>query len=369
MHFQETRMSDPNILPDGQYYTTMPYLLARYEAISRQMGFCAATAQEHQAWQAALRARLRRIAGIDTMVTCPLEPKVTERLTLDGYVRERVLVQTEPGIMMPVYVLIPEGLAPGERRPVVIAPHGHASAGKYAPAGRTDVPALAETIAQHNYDYGVQYVRQGFVVFCPDARGFGERREWPLQGEGDDVVTSGSCEVLNHMAIPLGQTVTGMWAWDLMRLADYVETRTECDARRLGCAGLSGGGLQTLWFAALDERVQCAVVSGYFYGYRDSLLKLCGNCSCNYVPGLWEAADMGDIAALIAPRPLLIETGTLDGLNGERGLANVTEQLAITQKAYRLLDVLDRLAHDVFEGAHMWHGARAVPWMTEWLAT
>jgi dienelactone hydrolase len=158
-----------------------------------------------------------------------------------------------------------------------------------------------------------------------------------------------------------------MWAWDLMRLADYVETRPECDARRLGCAGLSGGGLQTLWFAALDERVQCAVVSGYLYGYKDSLLKLATNCSCNYVPHLWKLADMGDLAALIAPRPLLVETGTRDALNGERGAANVTEQLAITRQAYRLLGAPDRLAHDLFEGEHMWHGECALPWLDRWL--
>jgi dienelactone hydrolase len=346
-------MSNEQILPDGRYYTATEYLLARYDAISRQMGYRATTPGEHQRWQHELRTRLRQLTGIDTMRDSALEPRITERVRLDGYVRERVLIQTEPGVTMPVYVLIPADLGPDERRPAVIAPHGHSSGGKFSPAGRRDIPALADTIAVHNYDYGVQFVRQGWVAFCPDARGFGERREWPRQGDSDDLLLSSSCEVLNHMAMSLGQTVTGMWTWDLMRLADYVERRPECDARRLGCAGLSGGGLQTLWFAALDERVRCAVVSGYFYGYKDSLLKLCANCSCNYVPHLWEAADMGDIAALIAPRPLLIETGARDPLNGERGVTNVTEQLAITQQAYDLLGVPERLSHDVFAGEHM----------------
>ena len=300
------------------------------------MGFSARTLEEHQHWQTALRCRLRQLIGLDTTLSCEPEPRVTERVELDGYVRERVMIQTEPGVIMPLYALIPEGIAPGERRPVVIAPHGHSSGGKFSPAGRSDIPALHDTIEQHNYDYGVQYVRQGFVIFCPDARGFGERREWPVQGEGEQLLSS-SCEVLNHMVIPLGQTVTGMWTWDLMRLANYAATRLECDPDRLGCAGLSGGGLQTLWFAALDERVRCAVISGYYYGFKDSLLRLCSNCSCNYVPHLWENADVGDIAALIAPRPLLIETGSLDSLNRERGLANVYEQFEITEGAYRLL--------------------------------
>ena len=360
-------MSDPSVLPDGQYYTTMEYLLARYDALSRQMGYRVTDLDDHGTWKAELRTRLRRLTGIDTMRDCALEPQVTERVEMDGYVRERVLIQTEPGVIMPVYVFLPGDLVPGQRRPTVIAPHGHSSGGKYAPAGRRDIPVLLDTIDVHNYDYGVQFVRQGLVAFCPDARGFGERREWPLQG-GGELLLSSSCEVLNHMAMPLGQTVTGMWAWDLMRLADYAGTRPECDADRLGCAGLSGGGLQTLWFSALDDRVKCAVISGYFYGFKDSLLKLGNNCSCNYVPGLWEAADVGDIAALIAPRPLLIETGSRDSLNGERGLVNVAEQLAITQQAYDLLGAPQALAHDVFDGEHMWHGEQAVPWLVRWLA-
>ena len=360
-------MSEQEITPDGRYYTISDYVLRRYDALARQMGFRASSLEEHATWKQALRARLRQLVGVDTMLTCALAPEVTHREVMDGYVRERVLLQTEPGVTMPLYVLIPDDLTSGERRPAVIAPHGHGGGGKLSPAGRRDLPGLLETIEKHNYDYGVQFVRQGYVVFCPDARGFGERRELSRQGTDPALVLGGSCNLINHMAIPLGQTITGMWAWDLMRLADYIAMRADCDAERLGCAGLSGGGLQALWFAALDERVKVVVISGYYYGYKDSLLRLCGNCSCNYVPHLWEAADMGDIGALIAPRPLLIETGSLDGLNGERGVVNATEQVSITAEAYALLGARDRLAHDIFEGAHQWHGAEAIPWMKRWL--
>jgi hypothetical protein len=168
--------------------------------------------------------------------------------------------------------------------------------------------------------------------------------------------------------MPLGQTVTGMWAWDLHRLIDYIETRDDCRADRIGCAGLSGGGLQTLWATAFDERIRCAVVSGYFYGYKEALLDGHTNCACNYVPHLYEHVDMGDIGALIAPRPLLIETGDQDGLNGASGLENVYSQLAITRRAYQTLDHEDGLAHDVFAGEHRWLGVQAIPWLKQFLA-
>ena len=72
---------------------------------------------------------------------------------------------------------------------------------------------------------------------------------------------------------------------------------------------------------------------------------------------------MGDIAALIAPRPLLVETGTRDELNGASGLKNVVSQLRIMRKAYRLLGAPENLKHDVFAGGHRWHGVEAIPWM------
>lgn len=360
-------MAKSTTLHIDRYFTTLNYLCRRFDVVARQTGFRARTLEEWEIWRRQLKAKLSELTGLTTMIPCPLNPKVTENIELEGYRRERVEIQTEPDVVLPFYVLLPLDLHPEETRPAVIAGHGHSGGGKFAIAGRRDILAVTERINEANYDYGVQMVREGFVVFCPDARGFGERREKSKQGDDEFRFLRGSCEILNHMAIPLGQTVTGMWVWDWMRLIDYILTRPECRGRKIGCAGLSGGGLQTLWTAALDERVACAVTSGYFYGVKDSLLKMPDNCSCNYVPHLWEVADMGDIGAMIAPRPFLIETGTQDGLNGERGIANAVEQVNIAREAYRLLGAEDRIYHDIFEGKHAWHGCKAIPWLKRWL--
>jgi dienelactone hydrolase len=346
-------------------YTSEGALLERFDQHSRTLGLRATDVAQLDAWRVALQDRLRAITGLDTMHACQLDAREDEPARCDGYLRTQVVIHVEPGVAMPLYVLTPADIGPGERRAVVIAPHGHGGGGKETVAGRAEHPALADAIRRYRYDYGVQLARSGFVVLCPDARGFGERRERVMLA--DDDVLGGSCQVLNNMALPLGRTVTGMWVWDLMRLIDYAETRPDCDMQRLACAGLSGGGLQTLWLAALDERVRCAVVSGYFYGYKDALLRMSRNCSCNYVPGLWQLADMGDLGALIAPRPLLVESGRFDPLNGERGVENVVEQLAITRRAYELLGAPDRVAHTIFDGEHRWDGAEVVPWLRRWL--
>ena len=338
-------------------FRTHPYLQRRWRAVGRKLAFDAESRPQWRAWRQKMLRKLRSLTGHDTMVAADLQPRVTETRRIGDLIRQRVEIQTEPGVVMPLYVLRRRDAA--GPLPAVIAPHGHASGGKLAVAGCREVPEVIETIEQHNYDYGVQFARAGFIVFCPDARGFGERRE---QAAGDDVLMS-SCLWINNMAVPLGQTVTGMWAWDIHRLVDYVATRDDCLPGRIGCAGLSGGGLQTLWASALDTRIRCAVISGYLYGYKESLLDMHTNCSCNYVPHLYEYADMGDIACLIAPRPLLVETGTADSLNGASGLKNVRSQMRIMRRAYRLLDAGRMLKHDVFEGDHRWHGLAAIPWM------
>ncbi|MHB0874626.1 MAG: dienelactone hydrolase family protein [Anaerolineae bacterium] len=346
-----------------RFYETMACFAERFDAVSRRLGFRATSIEEWRFWRQALEATVRRLTGYERLLPVPLNARLTEEVQRDGYRRQRVEIDTEPGVTMPLYVLLPDG--PAGKAPAVIAAHGHGSGGKYSPAGCVEVPGIEAQVRDYNYDYGVQAARRGYVVFCPDARGFGERRESNYQS--DDMLLSSSCSQLAHMGLPLGLTVAGMWAWDLSRLIDYALTRPEVEAPRIGCIGLSGGGLQALYLAAMDERVQCAVISGYFYGVRESLLVLSGNCDCNYVPQLWENADMGDLAALIAPRPLLIETGNHDPLNGASGVANVLRQYEITKSAYDLLGVPERIDHDVFEGAHLWHGTVAYEWLDRWL--
>lgn len=343
---------------DAEQYAAWPYFRVRFDSMPRSLRF-RGTAGDVAAWQDAARTKLRSLIGLDTMRPCPLDAKVTARVDCGDHIRERIELRTEPMITMPAYVLIPkDGKGPF---PTMLAPHGHGFGGKEGTAGVEDDDRVRQSIRECQCDYGRQLVRAGFVVLCPDARGFGERRE--LGARHDPMACS--CFQLNNMAIPLGQTAVGMFVWDLMRLIDYAQTRPDCDTRRLGCAGLSGGGMQTLWLAALDKRVKAALSSGYFYGVKESLLDLNGNCSCNYVPHLWEHADQGDLGGLIAPRPFMVQTGTRDGLNGAGGLENVRSQMAIARVPYDLLGASGNLLHDVFDGEHRWDGTHSIDFFSE----
>lgn len=350
---------------EKQYFASSEYLVKMYSEKSKKMGLKAESILEYGLWKTQLKAKLKEILGMNNMESCDLKTQKLESIKFAEYRRDKVIIQVEPGVWMPLYILIPDGIKPNEKRACVIAPHGHGGAGKYSIVGRIDIPGVKESIEKYNYDYGLEFVKKGYVVFCSDARGAGERREAKHQGVDITSLMSTSCNDINNVAISMGETLAGMMTWDLMRLIDYIQTLDYCDGSKIACCGFSGGGLQALWLSSLDDRITCSVVSGYFYGFKDTILNthLCG---CNFVPRLWEYIELGDLAALIAPRPLLIESGTEDKLNGSRGIINVIEQVEITKKAYVLNNKKDNLYHHIFKGHHKWNGEKTYDFVDDW---
>lgn len=338
-------------------YPTLPGMLRKFDRYAHQDRFTGKTPEEYKMWCEKARNLLHALLGLDKMDICPPMPVLMEQSVPGlGIRREHWRIQVEPETWMSLFLLVPPGA--GEDTPVFLCPPGHNGAGKYTVAGCREYAAVAEKIDGYHYDYGWQLAKLGYVAVCPDCRGFGERREDPADAVKLPDGLKGDCYRLAHMGEPLGIPVAGMLTWDLMRLIDWLQQDGRFDTENLGCLGFSGGGMQTLWLAALDERVKTAVISGYLYGYRDALLTLNNNCSCNYVPHLWEHLDMGDIACLIAPRPLWVQTCKGDRLNGPRGAVNAEEQVAIVREIYSLLGKPEHLLHELCEGPHQWHGER-----------
>lgn len=339
-------------------YGSLSSMLRKFDRFARQDCFRGQSVEEFEEWREKTRGLLSGLLGLEKMEECDLHPITMEKaVTLpDGIRREHIRIQTEPDIWMTMYLLIPADADPNTR--LFLCPPGHNGAGKYTVAGLGEYGAIKEKIEQYQYDYGMQLAKKGFVAVCPDCRGFGERRETVADAKDPVLGLKGDCYWLAHMGEPLGIPAAGMLVWDLMRLIDYLELRNEWDTEHIGCLGFSGGGMQTLYLVALDERIQYAVISGYMYGFRDALLTLNRNCSCNYIPHLWEHLDMGDIASLIAPRPLVIQSCRQDRLNGPRGIVNAVEQAAVIEKAYRLCHAEKLPLHDICEGGHQWHGER-----------
>ena len=155
----------------------------------------------------------------------------------------------------------------------------------------------------------------------------------------------------------------GWRVWDVMRAIDYIATRPELDADRVGCMGISGGGTSTLFAAALEPRIRAAMVSGYLNTFRDSIGSL-AHCVDNYVPGILNWAEMADIAGLVAPRPLFAESGEQDDIFP---IAASRESVAEVREVYAVFQAADRIEHEVFPGEHSFWGKRGIPFMARHL--
>ena len=343
-------------------FRTLPGLWQEYANTARTLAFQPGTPAENGAWQVHLREEVLRLLGGFPVGACALSPRLLETRAEAAYTRQWVAIQTMPGEFMPVFVLIPHLQGDARLKPV-IALHGHGTWGAEAIIGDSTNPAITEFNHRMNYDYAGQLAKRGYMVFAPDLRGFGPRLEDPDQREADDPAWISSCYSVSVNALLLGKTLLGMRVYDVMRLIDYIQTRPETSVESLGCVGLSGGGMLTLFTTALDERITCAVVSGYFNTFRASIMSI-HHCLCNFVPGLVKVAEMADIAGLVAPRPLLIESGTQDSIFPVEA---TREAYAELQKIYAEFGATERLDIDIFEGEHSWSGTKAYDWLARWL--
>ena len=272
-------------------------------------------------WRVRCRSRLGDLLGpFPTPV--PLELETVESIQCEGYRRDKIVFDTEETMSVPAYLLVPDGRrAPG---PAVLAAHGHGP-------GKDLVCGLAQTPAP-NGDYAVQLVKRGYVVLAPDMRCFGERADWTPP---DHYI----CDTNLVHAVMAGENPLAQNLWDLARCLDVLELHPLVDPARLGMVGLSYGGTVTLFLAAWDERVAACVVSGYFSSWAEAHKMPWNMCGSQVLVGMLGQLEHVDLGALVAPRPMLIESGTGD----------------------------DRIALDVFEAGHQWHGEAAYAFLEKWL--
>ncbi|MBQ7265649.1 MAG: dienelactone hydrolase family protein [Firmicutes bacterium] len=324
-------------------YSGYDYILNMFENSYRQEGFKGKTQLEHKKWVEASRKRLMGLMGMHNMEKCKLSPVTLEIKTFGDYLREKIVIKTQDNLKMPFYILSP--LAGGNKK-AIIAIHGHGSDGKEGLVGN-EKEEYKEKVKRFNYVYAMQLVKMGFTVFVPDLLGSGER----TLGIYKD--TTAECNDINNACVSLGFSLQGLVLFDLMRLVDYIKEYTETEGN-LGVCGFSGGGNFSILLAAMDERIDYCLDSGFFHSYKDVLLYT-NRCGCNFVPNLWKYFDMCDIASMVAPRPLFIETGIRDTLNGARGIGGVEEQISIAQQTYRLYGMA--ITVSMQEGEHTWHGS------------
>ena len=273
----------------------------------------------HHVWQKDARRKLAELLGLVRMRRENAQHKPIVRLLdrpvqEDGYTRQRGEIETEPSVTIPFWLLTPLRDAT-KPLPLVICAHGHDSDGWNTYAGVFRDDAHRKSTLAKDGDIGVQAVRRGFVTLVPATRGLAEAASIPdVKGRHGARL----CRAQLIHCLLAGRTAVGERVWDTQRLVDWALAELPgIDHGKVALTGNSGGGVLTVYAAALDERITVAVPSCSFTSYTSST-GFIFHCDCCLIPRAQvELGDMADIGALTAPRPLLAVHGRQDGLHHE----------------------------------------------------
>ncbi|HZC32716.1 MAG TPA: prolyl oligopeptidase family serine peptidase [Candidatus Bathyarchaeia archaeon] len=257
------------------------------------------------ALQGRARLRLRRSLGLAPFpARDALDARIVGVADRGSYTIERLVFVSRPGFLVPALVYAPTGNT--TPLPAVVYAVGH-----WMRHGKAE---------KHIQAFCAGLVQLGFVVLVMDPIGQGER-EARFEDHG-------------HLALlPLGLTQEGLMVWEHMRAIDYLLTRPDVDGARMGITGASGGGLTTMFTAAVDERVKAAVSVCFVTSYRRFLRAMRGldwngvGDLCNQVPGVIADLEMAGVGGLIWPRPLLAINGLRDPQFPVDGAREVVERL------------------------------------------
>lgn len=268
----------------------------------------------------------------------PDAPQLKERVesveAKDGYRLETVSYEVESGERVTSFLLVPEQASSNRPAPGICVWHQHAGQygnGKYEPAG------LRGSAMHHT---GVALAREGYVVLCPDALGFGDRTPGKLRGANLE-------RFLFLKYVVRGKCLAWKNILDMRRHVDYLARRPEVRSDRLGCYGHSMGSTHTWLVGPWEPR----------------LVALCGNCCLptyaaierteilhcfpNFVPGLYQYGDTPDMAGLIAPRALHLNFGETDAGSP---IEEVKRGIETIRRAYQAVHAEDQFTSFIEAG-------------------
>ena len=253
-------------------------------------------------------------------------------------------------------------------------PHRYVTANLYLPSGQGPF-LVALSLAGHGLNgklgdqrVGALFAQHGVALFAVDPLAQGERFEL-TDASGRNLTRGATTEhtLLNAGANLLGTSVAAYEYWDNTRAIDYLETRPELDKNKIGCIGSSGGGTQTTYLIALDERIKAAVVCSYVTR-RERVLELSGpSDGCQHIPNEGrEHLEISDFLALFAPKPLLIMSGLYDFVD----YWGATQSYEELKKVYNSFGEHKRVNLFTAESGHGMPQVKreaAISWFRTWL--
>ena len=342
---------------DAASFDPVLYTRKLYESAPLRLTFRAQNRKQAEAWQKRLRAKLTELVGGFPAPRAALQTQTLEARDFPAYRREKFVFESRPGLFVLGYLLTPRDSAPPHAAVICVPGHGRGvddivgidAQGR----DRTNKPG-------YQHDFAIQVVEHGMAAVAIEPLAFGCRRDPVTRKKGAEAT---ACQPSAGAALLLGQTMLGWRVYDVMRTIDWIETRKELDAHRVGCMGISGGGEVTTFAAALEPRIRAAMISGYLNTFRDCIMSL-SHCIDNYVPGILNWAEMYDVAGLIAPRPLFVESGMKDDIFP---IEASKASFARVQKVYEVFGAAPLVKQEVFNDVHSFYGVQGLPFLAKHL--
>jgi dipeptidyl aminopeptidase/acylaminoacyl peptidase len=314
-----------------------------------------------EAWEkqrTEIRATLQSLLG--DFPPRPTVPQVTtlSREEKDGYILEKFRFENGLGMTVPGYLFLPANAA-GKKSPAILYCHWHG--GQYDTGKEEMLQTNATPVPA-----GPTLAKLGYAVLGIDACCFGERN-----GEGPGGKTEkGSAGEMTASKFQLwaGRTLWGVMVRDDLMALDYLCSRAEVDASRIGVTGISMGSTRSWWVMALDDRPRAAVNVACMTRYQDLIREqnLKAHGIYYYVPRMLQHFDSEAVIALAAPRPMLFMTGDQDSGSPVSGLRTLEEKV---RPAYRLHNADTDFENVIYPGVghvylpEMWE--RTVRWMDQ----
>jgi dienelactone hydrolase len=379
----------PGPAPTGSDVGSLfPFIQAQAVKKDFPLSFLQGSFTDLPSWKRQARGKLLELLHY-APAKCDPRPEVVERSDRGDHVREKVYFNSTPDVRVPAYVLAPKKA--DKPLPGLVALHDH---GGFYLWGKEK---LVETDDEHPVltDFKKRYyagasiatalARQGYVVVVIDMFYWGERRLL-LDGDPDDwrrrprdvkperiaafnTRSSQNEQLVGRTIFAAGFTWPGVMFWDDVRTVDYLLTRPEVDRKRIGCVGLSVGGLRAAHLAALDDRIKAAVVVGWMASFPAQLRRRVRNTigHTKVVPGLYRYLDYPDVASLAMPAGLLVINGSKDGLFELDGVRACFAKLAA---CYRKAGIPERLRTRLYDAPHEFNAemqAEAWRWLKKWI--
>ena len=277
-----------------------------------------------------LLRQLQSMLGLDPWpAKTPLDPKHQDHFEIDQVIVERLAFQSQPGLWVTANLYRPKRVE--SPLPAVLYVCGHA---QVKPDG---VSLGNKTHYQH---HPLWFAKHGYVCMAIDTIQLGE-----IEG-----IHHGLYQYHRWDWVARGYTPAGVEAWNAIRAIDYLQERPEVDPERIGITGRSGGGAYSWYAAALDPRIQVAVPVAGITDLQDHIVDRCidGHCDCMFMNNR-HGWDFGTLAAMIAPRPLLIGNTDRDPIFPIDGVERVHQSVA---HLYQVLGKPENLGIHWTTGGH-----------------